>query len=195
MNTRIEFFYDYVSVYSYLANSQLATLGAEIVYRPMLLGAVMQATGNIPPATIEAKGDYLRKDMLRWSERYGIELNWNPVFPQNTINALRLALAAQGRGEFSEIHQPLFDAIWVQDKDVGQPGTLASIVEDAGLSVPEYVAAISDQSIKDQLRANTEEAVSRGVFGGPTIFVGEELFFGNDRLEFVKAALADQAET
>ena len=195
MRTRIEFFYDYVSVYSYLANSQLASLDAEIIYRPMLLGAVMQATGNIPPATIKAKGDYLRKDMLRWSDLYGIELNWNPVFPQNTINALRLALAAQQRGEFNKIHQPLFDAIWVQDKDVGQPGTLASIVEDAGLSVREYVAAIADQSIKNQLRTNTEEAVSRGVFGGPTIFVGDELFFGNDRLEFVKAALADQAET
>ena len=83
MGRKLEFFYDYVSVYSYLADSQLQSLdGAEIVYRPMLLGAVMQATGNRPPATVEAKGRYLRNDVAAWAKRYGLPLIMNPLSPR-----------------------------------------------------------------------------------------------------------------
>ena len=96
MSKQVEFFYDYVSVYSYLANSQLKKLnGADIVYRPMFLGAVMEATGNRPPGTVEAKGRYLRTDIMRWTNRYSLPFEMNPVFPQNTLMALRLALVAQ----------------------------------------------------------------------------------------------------
>ncbi len=189
MNRKLEFFYDYVSLYSYLANSQLASIDAEVVYRPMFLGAVMKATGNKPPATIAAKGTYLFKDVARWVERYQIPYKMNPEFPQNTVNALRLALVAQEKGVFDSVHQALFDAMWVHEKNLSDASVLAGIAAGAGLSVEETVSEISSDRIKDRLRENTDEAIRRGAFGAPTMFVGDEMFFGNDRFEFVMQAL------
>ena len=183
MSTKVEFFYDYVSLYSYLANSQLSNLtGAEIVYRPMFLGAVMEATGNRPPGTVKVKGEYLWKDAERWVKRYSLPLKRNPVFPQNTVNALRLALVAEKQGVFEAVHQPMFDAMWVQEKDLSDKDVLGKIASDAGLSIED----VADQAVKDELKANTTEAVERGVFGAPTFFVGDQMFFGNDRFDFIR---------
>lgn len=189
MKAKVEFFYDYVSLYSYLANSQLAKLEAEVVYRPMFLGAVMEATGNRPPATVKAKGKYLFTDARRWADNYSIPYAMNPKFPQNTIKALRLALVAQQQGVFELFHQPLFDAMWVKEQDLSDESVLADIVTDAGLSADEMLQKIATDDIKDELKANTAEAISRGAFGAPTFFVGEEMFFGNDRLDFVAEAI------
>jgi 2-hydroxychromene-2-carboxylate isomerase len=189
MNRKLEFFYDYVSLYSYLANSQLGSIDAEVVYRPMFLGAVMKATGNKPPATIAAKGTYLFKDVARWVQRYQIPYKMNPEFPQNTVNALRLALVAQEKGVFDSVHQALFDAMWVHEKNLSDASVLAGIAAGAGLPVEETVSEISSDRIKDRLRENTNEAIRRGAFGAPTMFVGDEMFFGNDRFEFVMQAL------
>jgi 2-hydroxychromene-2-carboxylate isomerase len=189
MKIKVELFYDYVSLYSYLANSQLAKLDAEIAYRPMFLGAVMEATGNRPPATVKAKGKYLFTDARRWADHYSIPYAMNPKFPQNTIKALRLALVAQQQGVFELLHQPLFDAMWAEQQDLNDESVLAGIVTDAGLSADEILQKIAADDIKDELKANTTEAISRGVFGAPTFFVGEEMFFGNDRLDFVAEAI------
>jgi len=186
MSEKLEFFFDYVSVYSYLADSQLKKLsGAEIVYRPMFLGAVMEATGNRPPGTVKAKGKYLHTDIARWVERYSLPFKMNPVFPQNTLKALRLALVAQQQGDFEAVHHALFDAMWVQEKDLTNEELLAEIAAAAGISISD----ITDAAIKDELKANTEEAVARGAFGAPTFFIGEQIFFGNDRFEFIEEAL------
>ena len=191
MSKRLEFFYDYVSSYSYLADSQLDTLGAgEIVYRPMFLGAVMQATGNQPPANLPARGAYLRRDLERWAARYGIQFRMNPKFPQNTLGALRLALVAQHEGGFERLHRLLFDAMWIQGRDFGEPDVLRELATGAGLDAEAALARSTDAAIKDELKANTEEAVSRGAFGAPTFFVDGEMYFGNDRLDFVREALA-----
>lgn len=190
MKRKLEFFYDYVSLYSYLANSQLASLDAEVVYRPMLLGAVMQATGNEPPGTIKAKGAYLFKDATRWANRYQVPYKMNPVFPQNTVNALRLALLAQEKGVFDGLHQLLFDAMWVQEKNLGDTGVLSEIATSAGLPEDETLSEIASDRVKSLLRENTDEAIRRGAFGAPTMFVGDEMFFGNDRFEFIIEALA-----
>lgn len=191
MSKRVEFFYDYVSSYSYLANSQLATLDAdEIVYRPFFLGGIMQATGNTPPTTVPARGKYLMKDLVRWAARYGIAFQMNPAFPQNTLGALRLALVAQREGSFQPLHQLLFNAMWAEQRDLADPVVLRQIASDAGLDAERALEASSSQEIKDLLKANTEEAVQRGAFGAPTFFVDGEMFFGNDRLEFVREALA-----
>jgi 2-hydroxychromene-2-carboxylate isomerase len=196
MSKKIEFFYDYVSIYSYLANSQLGEFSdSEWVYRPMFLGGVMQATGNRPPATVKPKGRYLLEDVDRWVSRYAIVFNMNPVFPQNTINALRVAIVSQHRGEFQVMHKALFDAMWADRQDLSDKDTLASVIERAGLSAAQYMDEIGQQEIKDELKANTEEAVQRGVFGAPTFFVGEQMFFGNDRFDFIAEAIADQAVT
>ncbi|MBT6209783.1 MAG: 2-hydroxychromene-2-carboxylate isomerase [Woeseia sp.] len=189
MTQKLEFFYDYVSLYSYLANSQLSLIDAEVVYRPMLLGGVMNAVGNKPPATLPARGTYLFKDAERWAKRYGIDYKMNPTFPQNTVSAMRLALVAQEKGVLEAVHQPLFDAVWAHEKNLSDVGVLADIISGAGLLVDETMAEINSVRIKGRLRENTDEAVARGAFGAPTMFVGGEMFFGNDRLDFVKEAL------
>lgn len=191
MRKKLEFFYDYVSPYSYLANSQLDALeNAEIMYRPMFLGGVMQATGNRPPGALEARRPYLVRDVHRWAERYGVPFRFNSVFPQNTLLALRVALAAGEEGVFDKIHGRLFEAMFVDDRDLGDATVIRELLGDAGLDADRLLERAGDAAIKDKLRANTEEAVSRGAFGAPTFFVGEEMFFGNDRLDFVRAALA-----
>lgn len=191
MNSRkVDYFFDYVSAYSYLVNGQVAKIeGAEVQYRPMLLGAVMQATGNSPPGTVKAKRKYLLTDLKRWANRYGIPIHFNSIFPQNTMYALRAAIAAQRRGVFHEIHQAFFDAMFVHDLDLNDRDVLRKIISAAGLDADELMSDIENQSIKDELKENTEEAIRRGVFGAPTFFVGDEMFFGNDRLDFVREAL------
>ena len=194
MSAKLEFFYDYVSPYSYLANKGLVDFDADqISYRPMFLGAVMKATGNSPPALVEAKGAYLRRDIPRWAGRYDVPFRFNSVFPQNTLAALRLAIVGQHRGAFGALHDRLFDAMFVEDRDLSDAKVLRSLLDDAELDADEYLAAAEAQTIKDELRANTDEAVRRGAFGAPTIFVGDEMFFGNDRFDFVRAALEKAA--
>lgn len=194
MTVKVEFFYDYVSVYSYLANSQLSTFdGAAIEYRPMFLGAVMEATGNRPPGTVDAKKKYMAEDIGRWARRYAVPLIMNPQFPQNTLKALRLALVARKHGVFGAVHEALFAAMWQEQKELASEDVLRDIAE--GNDVP--LGEIEDPAIKNELRANTDEAVERGIFGAPTFFVGDQMFFGNDRLSFVRAAIsavAGQAE-
>lgn len=190
MAEMLQFFYDYVSPYSYLANSQVRKIaGDDIVYRPMFLAAVMQVTGNRPPGTLEVRGKYLRKDIARWAEHYGIVYKRNPKFPLDTLRALRLAIVAQQDGVFDQVHDALFDAAFVRLLDLGDDRVLAEIMETAGLDVEGTFDRIADQSTKDELKANTNEAIARGVFGAPTFFVGEEMFFGNDRFDFIREAL------
>lgn len=190
MSKRVEFFYDYVSSYSYLANSQVRALfGDDLVYRPMFLGAVLNETGNTPPTTLPARAAYFARDLQRWAAYYGVPFTMNPVFPQNTLGALRLAVLAQHEGKFQDLHQPLFDAMWVHEQNLADPGVLASIASAAGMDADQALARSNDDPIKAELKANTDEAVRRGAFGAPTFFVGDDMFFGNDRLAFVKAAL------
>jgi 2-hydroxychromene-2-carboxylate isomerase len=189
MTKKLEFFYDYVSPYSYLANSQVTKVaGSKLVYRPMFLGAVMQATGNRPPGALEVKGNYLRKDIARWAKRYGIAYNRNPKFPLNTLKALRLAIVARQEGVFDRIHGALFDASFVHQLDLDDDEVLVEIMDTAGLKNATF-ARIQEQSVKDEVKANSEEAISRGAFGAPTFYVGDEMFFGNDRFEFIEEAL------
>lgn len=187
---KLEFFYDYVSAYSYIVNNQVESLeDTEVIFRPMLLGAVMQASGNSPPGTVPAKGRYLGTDLRRWAQLYDIPFRFNSIFPQNTMSALRVAIAAQRRGQFHDIHGVLFDAMFVHDQDLSDKDTLMKLISAAGLDADELMDEITQQSIKDELKANTEDAISRGVFGAPTFFVGDDMFFGNDRMDFVRSAL------
>ena len=118
-----------------------------------------------------------------------------PVFPQNTISALRAALVAQHRGELAVIHQALFEAMWINEENISDKETLAVVIDRAGLPAEEYMKEIARQDIKDELKSNTDEAVQRGAFGAPTFYVGDQMFFGNDRFEFIEEAIASQAVT
>jgi 2-hydroxychromene-2-carboxylate isomerase len=195
MSKQVEFFYDYVSSYSYLANSQLHTLGdARIVFRPMFLGAVMRATGNTPPAELAARGQYLQQDLQRWANHYGVPFRMNPKFPQNTLLALRLALVAAREQSFAALHELLFNAMWAERRDLSDDAVLQELVAAAGMDAASSFAAAAGDDIKKELKSNTDEAVARGAFGAPTFFVGEQMFFGNDRLDFVRAAVADATQ-
>lgn len=195
MTKKLEFFFDYVSPYSYLANSQLNSVKEiEIQFRPMFLGGVMKATGNKPPGALPVRGKYLTKDIKRWAKHYEISFKFNSIFPQNTLKSLRLSLAAQNHGVFNNIHQSLFDAMFVYNQDLSQDSVLVEIIKKNSLDDYHLMEEIENPSIKSALKQNTDEAIARGAFGAPTFFIDEEMFFGNDRFEFIKKALSQKYE-
>ena len=196
MSKQVEFFFDVGSPTTYLAWTQLPALcaqaGAALVYRPMLLGGVFQATGNVSPGTVAAKGRYMDADMARFARRYGVPFAMNPHFPINTLTLMRGAAGAQLRApkRLEAYLRGVFDAIWVAPQNLNDPAVAARALASAGFDPAEVMGWVGDAEVKGALRANTEEAVARGVFGAPTMFVGDEMHFGQDRLEFVREALA-----
>ena len=193
MSRELEFFFDVGSPASYLAWTQAPGLcrrtGATLRYRPMLLGGVFKATGNASPAAVPAKGRYSGRDMQRFARRYGVTLNQNPHFPVNTLMAMRLAAAAVDSDQRDTVLAALFEGMWLQERDLSDLDVLGRTLAEAVLDSAHWATLAQDQAVKDNLKATTEEAVERGVFGAPTFFVGEEMFFGQDRLDFVEEAL------
>ena len=191
----IEFYFDVGSPAAYLAWTQLPRLareaGSAIEYRPILLGGVFQATGNRSPMEVPAKGQYMQDDLARHARRYGVEFRHNPHFPINTLTLMRGALGLQMRQP--DRMQPYVDAvyraIWVDAKNMNDPATVGAVLQQAGFDPEQLLALASDPAVKDQLKVATQEAVARGVFGAPTFFVNNQMFWGQDRLDFVKEAL------
>ncbi len=187
----LEFFYDFTSPYTYLASTQVeavaARAGAAVRWRPFLLGGVFKATGNRAPLEVPAKGRHMLTDLARWSRRLGVPLRFPGTFPIPSVLALRCALAAEGQGKLVPFSQAVFRAAWAEEQDIASPEVLAGLADDLGLDGAALVAAAP--GFKEALARQTAEAVERGAFGAPTFFVGEELFVGNDRLDFVEAAL------
>ena len=192
----IEFYFDFGSPAAYLAATQLphiaADTGATLAWKPMLLGGVFQATGNHSPADIKPKGPYLNNDLKRFAKRYGVPFVHNPHFPINTLLLMRGAtgLQMQQPERFASYADAVFQAIWVDGMNMNDPATVATVLQAAGFDAAELVALANAQATKDQLKAMTQEAVTRGVFGAPTMFVGDDMFWGQDRLDFVREALA-----
>jgi 2-hydroxychromene-2-carboxylate isomerase len=190
---KVEFFFDFGSPTTYLAHTQMPALakrsGAEVVYRPMLLGGVFKATGNQSPAVIAAKSKWMDGDLKAFAKRYGVPYARNPWFPVNTMMLMRGAIAMQKEGRFAPYANAVFQAMWVEPQNMNDPQVVGVVLAKAGFEPKEMLGLIEDQSVKDALRANTGEAVSRGVFGSPTFFVGDRMFFGQDRLDFVEEAL------
>jgi 2-hydroxychromene-2-carboxylate isomerase len=189
----IEFFFDYGSPTAYLAYTQLPGIaqrtGGRIVYRPMLLGGVFKATGNHSPATIPAKGAWINTDLARFAARYGVPYVRNPHFPINTLNLMRGAVAADSEGRLVPYSDAIYRAMWADKRNMEDPIVIGAVLRDAGFDPAAMMAAIGTAEVKDRLRHNTEEAVARGVFGAPTCFVGDAMFFGQDRLDFVEEEL------
>lgn len=191
----VEFFFDFGSPTTYLAWTQLPRLcaeaGADLVFRPMLLGGVFQATGNASPVTVPAKGRYMLEDMARYARRYGVPMRMNPHFPINTLMLMRGAVGFQLEkpDRFDAYVRAVFEAMWVEPRNLGDPEILAATLMQAGFDPREVLDMAGQQRVKDALKANTEEAVRRGAFGAPTLFVGGQMYFGQDRLDFVREAL------
>lgn len=194
MTKSVEFFFDYGSPTAYLAWTQLPSIaakaGATLVRRPMLLGGVFKATGNASPATVPAKALYMNRDLARFARRYGVELRFNPFFPINTLPLMRAAVAAADAGLADAWDTAAFRAMWVEERDMGQEAEVAAVVASIGWEAADFAARVASADVKERLKANTEEAIARGAFGAPTFFVGGEMFFGQDRLDFVAEALA-----
>jgi 2-hydroxychromene-2-carboxylate isomerase len=195
----IEFFFDLSSPYSYLAATQLpaiaARTGSIITWKPFVLFAVFKAAENEMPARVPAKAQYMLKDLHRWARYYGVEFRFNSRFPVNALKAMRLVVAGDEQGRAAETAMAAFRAVWAEDRDVTDPKELAAIAEQAGLDAGRAMAAIETQAIKDRLRAYTDDAIRRGAFGAPAMFVGDELFWGNDRLHFVEEAAKGAAQS
>jgi len=195
MDKKIEFFFDFGSPTAYLAYTQLPAIAmeyrAEIVWRPMLLGGVFKATGNQSPVTIAPKGRWMWLDMMQWARRYGVPLNVPPNFPANTLTLMRGAAGYQMREpeRFLRYVDVVYRTTWAEGRDLGNSSELAATLTRERFDAADFALMVGDPAVKAKLIANTEEAVRRGVFGAPTMFVGEQMFFGQDRLEFVKDTL------
>lgn len=193
MTRTLEFYYDYGSPYSYLADTQVEAIakraGAALVRKPMLLGGVFKATGNASPMTVAQKSKWSAFDMPLWARHYGVPLQRNPFFPVNTLALMRGAAAAQIDGNFERYHPAIYKAMWVDGRNLNDIAEVAKVLTAAGLDARKFGSRVQDQDVKDRLKATTDEAVARGVFGAPTSFVDDMMFFGNDRLPFVEMAL------
>jgi 2-hydroxychromene-2-carboxylate isomerase len=197
---RVDFFYDFSCPYAYLASTQIEALcaraSAELRFQPMLLGGVFQAVGTpqVPVATMStAKARLNGLDMYRWADHFGVPLVMPPSHPNRTVLALRAAIAAEA--ELPRASAALFQAYWALGRDVSQPEVVREALDQVGLDGAALVRLAEEPRIKEALRARTDEAIARGVFGAPTFFVTApgvpgDLFWGQDRLAFVEKALS-----
>lgn len=192
----VEFYFDFGSPASYLAWTQLPAIAAQhdarLVYRPVLLGGIHKATNNTSPATIASKGAWMQVDLARFARRYGVQFRYNPHFPINTLMLMRAATGLQMQDEalFLQYVDVVYRAMWEQPRNMAEPATIAEVLAAGRLDVSLLLQLTESPAVKAKLKEDTEAAVARGLFGAPTMFVGDEMFFGQDRLDFVKEALS-----
>lgn len=191
MTQQIELFYDFRSPYSYMAYTQLLGMDVDIALRPMQILKVMEKVGNVPTTiTCAAKGRYARVDLARWAQRYGVPLNPSDMRANDGDACSCAVLAAKSPADAATITLALYRAIWSEGKTLATADDIIAVIEAAEIDPAPIAARIDAANVVAQLDANTAEAAERGVFGSPTIFVGDAMFFGNDRLDFVREELA-----
>ena len=196
MTRSLELFYDFRSPYGYLAYTQLRDFDVDIKLRPMMILKVMEAVGNVPTTiTCAAKGRYARVDLARWAKRYSVAINPSDMRANDGDACSRAVLAANSPADAASITQALYRASWSEKKALATKDDILAVIAAAGVDPDPIAARIDAPDVVAQLAANTTEAAERGVFGSPTIFVGDAMFFGNDRLDFVREHLARQEET
>ncbi|MEM9358148.1 MAG: 2-hydroxychromene-2-carboxylate isomerase [Pseudomonadota bacterium] len=194
MTKTVDFYYDYGSPTAYLAWTQLPAIcekhNATLKYKPILLGGVFKGTDNQSPVMIRPKGKWLLDDVTRYAKYYGVPYVMNPHFIVNTMPAMRGAMWAQASGQLEAYNTAMYTAMWVDQKDIAQPDVIQDVLTTAGLDAAAMGDAIQQQDIKQALIDATNAAVESGVFGAPTMIIGDEMHFGQDRLDWVERALA-----
>ncbi|HXC49651.1 MAG TPA: 2-hydroxychromene-2-carboxylate isomerase [Candidatus Limnocylindrales bacterium] len=194
----LEFFYDCSSPWTYLAFHRIEDLArrcnATLVWRPFLVGGVFNTVnGSVYEQRANPVMPKLRwyvKDLQDWAAFYGIRIGQPPVFPVNSVKAMRAALVVEPDGLLPTWSRRVFEAYWGELRDISQDDVLRSIAVDVGVDADELLKAIAEPAVKDRLRANTEELIARGGFGSPTMFIDkDDMYFGNDRLVLVEHAL------
>lgn len=203
MARRLDFYFDCSSPWTYLAFHAVqplaAELGAEIAWKPILVGGVFNAVNR---SVYDSRANpnprkqaYMQKDLADWARLYGLRIVFPPsVFPVNSVRCMRGALVALDQGRIVPFATAAFEAYWRDDRDIARDDVLADIAGKAGLAPASLLAAIESEACRSRLRANTDELIERGGFGSPTLFVGQSMFFGNDRLPLVRAAWEAGAE-
>lgn len=198
MGKKIEFFYDVSSPWTYLAFVNIQPLakeeGAEIVWRPFLVGGVFNTVNptmyRMRENPVPARDAWMKQDMQAWARLAGLKIVFPPkVFPVNSVKALRGLLWAKESGKEVALATAFFELYWAEDRDISQDDVVAEAARRASLDPVSLAQAIGEPGVKAQLKANTDEVIARGGFGSPTIFVNGEMFFGNDRLPLVREAL------
>jgi len=198
----IEFFFDCSSPWTYLAFHNIqpmaAELGVEIDWRPILVGGIFN---SVNPSVYEsrktpvpAKARYMLKDLQDWARAAGLKIKMPPtVFPVNSVKVMRACIVLANENKLVPFAAAAFEAYWGDDRDISQDAAIADLCRATGVDAASLMSAIGEQAVKDQLKANTEEVIARGGFGSPTLFVNKtDMYFGNDRLALVRAALAGQ---
>ena len=199
MTQQIEFLFDFGSPNAYLVHKVVPQLearsGARVVYTPILLGGLFKLTGNQPPlaafAGVPSKLAYEKREMARFIHAHALDKwTWNPHFPVNTLHLMRGAIAARELGIAPAYIDAMFAAMWEQGLKMDDPAIIGEAMAGAGLPAKDIIARSQEQHVKDALTAATNDAHARGAFGSPTFFVGDEMFFGKDRLPAVEAEVA-----
>ena len=193
MTKTVTFYFDYGSPATYLAWTQINNIieeaNATLTMIPMLLGGVFKETGNVSPATVPAKGKWMNNDLKKHAELYNVEFNSNSFFPINTLNLMRGAIAAQNMDIFQKYSEAIFTGIWVKDLNLGDISILQDYLDKSDINTVKLFDLAQSDEVKTILIQNTKEAVAKEVFGAPTFLMGDELIFGQDRLNFLKLAL------
>lgn len=189
----VEFIYDFVSTPCHIAwkclDPMLTAIGAELIMTPVLCGGIFKALGNAGPLQIPAKREWYARDLALWAKRRGVPLVQSPFLPIRSLPLVRGSLVAAERNETSRYVDAIFDSIYVHGRNLSDLALVRETLNEAGLDADAYLQAIERADIKQKLVLNTEDAIARRVFGVPTFFVDNQLFFGQDRLEFVVEAL------
>jgi 2-hydroxychromene-2-carboxylate isomerase len=196
---KVEFHFDFGSPNAYLAHLVVPEIaqrtGVEFDYVPILLGGVFKLTNNRSPveklAGIKNRLEYEQIELRRFIRRHGIrQFTWNPFFPVNTLLTMRGAVAAQMDGVFDRYVDAVFKAMWADQKNMSDADIAATVLQEAGLDGARLLARTQEPEVKERLLKNTEATVARGTFGSPTFFVGDEIFFGKDKLRDVEEEVA-----
>jgi len=192
---KVEFHFDFGSPNAYLAHLVIPEIeqrtGAKFEYVPVLLGGVFKMTNNRSPAQsmagIKNRLEYEALERERFVRRHNItQFKWSPFFPVNTLLIMRGSIAAQLDGVFERYVDEMFRHMWAEPKKMDDPEVVRSALEESDFNAASLLARTQEPEVKDRLLANTQASVARGTFGAPTFFVGDEIFFGKDRLRDVE---------
>ena len=198
MKSKIEFFYDCSSPWTYLAFSEIENLVArqdlKLIWKPILVGGVFNSSNPSVYASrenpVKAKQDYSTKDLQDWSKVRGLTINWPDVFPVNSVKAMRGAFYAINKEMISEYSSKVFFSYWTEGNDISQDEVLNQIISSLDFDSQDFFSFIELDQTKELLKSNTQELIDRGGFGSPTIFINEKnMFFGNDRLQLIEEIL------
>jgi 2-hydroxychromene-2-carboxylate isomerase len=194
----VEFHFDFGSPNAYLSHLVIPEIekrtGVDFEYVPILLGGVFKLTNNRSPmesfAGIRNKLEYEQLETRRFVRRHGItQFKLNRFFPVNTLPLMRGAIAAQSLGVFERYVDEAFRHMWADPKKMDDPQVMRAALEESGLPIGQILALSQTPAVKEKLLENTQRSVARGTFGAPTFYVGEEIFFGKDRLRDVEETI------